>query len=1275
MTSILPLFPLLSSHDAPTRLDASLSLIQALPSVAVAPSPGIINTSDDDTPYAIKRLVKGLGSSNEAARQGFAVALTELIARLPIDKSNSVLELILTTSTPPSGADSKEERDLLFARLFGVHAVFRSAIPYRQSTPDQFKEAILALHSLSGKKSWIKESAYWVLIEGVKGLFALEEADTPSWRKEAGEWLVQRLLVDAREKAKGWGPDKVALVLALQKAGVKADYASVLAPTFPSGSLLARASLSQLAQALKGTAGATDAGSTSAGPSAPKQGSNAVKTSKGGNSPTPGQAPHFVWNEIFEAYFPDGDKTVSPNVQDGNSKWNEVWRILVDQSLFAPTSLPLKATGFALLTSALTKISPSEVPGLFGEGVMRTFVNHLRKSGESEKTLQKVAEKLAVTLPVFLDTNPTVTLPLLKALVGEPHGTLAFDPKTLERIIARLDIKGVRGWVKYLRELALGSPVEDEEKVAVQDEEDEKIVATRRTWAFDQLLHVAKSGAVVKDDELTAGLLEFFAVLGWFNVKKSGKGARSYVPTPALTPSLTSASRSRFFSVLTAIPSQPWLARAVALLENLSSDKKHFTLVSQESEDDDIQDQRKEVTALYKLLVGEDDRTKTGRVLVEGVLLLSWDEENQVGETIESLKDCLPPLFPEVVPSQSTSDDEDQEMEEGEEKLEPTTILVDLLLELLHRPSAFVKGIAQTVFAGFASEVGEQALELILEQIRPEEAQTAEVDEEDAVMANGHDHSEDESEEESGKQSKKENKKSQKDKQKAGKGKERVLFDSDSEEDSIDLDEDDEESDVDVDEDFRNELLAALQENGIADEFEELEEEGEESEEELLDDDQMMALDAKLADIFKLQGGGKRGKKAEQMDDLHFRLRVIDLLDVLLKQNAGNHLLVLVVLPLFGILRGISELDKELRLKAGKLLRQIVQPRKNHPAPASPDSAIEALDELHEISRSVEDKQLTQVACQTSVFLVRAALSSPGANSSTSTQIATLFGDAFERYFLNRNAKTRLQPALTLEFCKQSPACAWPLFDRAAKLGAAARPGGGEKNTSPFRRMQAFDVAHALLLSYAKLNTDQSKADIIAGLPTLRSAIYPVLSGAAASTITSFDAGRLKDCLKICIAAVRITTSITTPEVRSSIWKPDEFSTLLEQLRESERFKTAVSMQAVLKQVIAMLGVKPAPKPSGVAKSAAKAQAKAEAAGAPVAGVKRKSDESEAPEPTPEVAKSNGKKNKKAKKDQASEVEVEVEVEEEEPVEPEDLSGKKDKKKKRDKKKKVTQSN
>ena len=78
--------------------------------------------------------------------------------------------------------------------------------------------------------------------------------------------------------------------------------------------------------------------------------------------------------------------------------------------------------------------------------------------------------------------------------------------------------------------------------------------------------------------------------------------------------------------------------------------------------------------------------------------------------------DCLPTLFPKEITARASADDEVEEMDSNDdEEPEPATVLIDLLLELLHRPSAFIKSVAQTVFTGFANEIGEQGMELILE--------------------------------------------------------------------------------------------------------------------------------------------------------------------------------------------------------------------------------------------------------------------------------------------------------------------------------------------------------------------------------------------------------------------------------------------------------------------------------------------------------------------------------------------------------------------------------
>lgn len=201
---------------------------------------------------------------------------------------------------------------------------------------------------------------------------------------------------------------------------------------------------------------------------------------------------------------------------------------------------------------------------------------------------------------------------------------------------------------------------------------------------------------------------------------------------------------------------------------------------------------------------------------------------------------------------------------------------------------------------------------------------------------------------------------------------------------------------------------------------------------------------------------------AERMDDLHYRLRVVDLLEALAKQRTPSPLLVLVVLPLFSIIRRPSTLETELQEKSLKLLRHIVAARKDVPVSPTPQLALDALAELHVISQTVDAAELATLCSQTSVFLVKAALASPAANESTSSAIAEIFGDSFETYLSKKNAKTRVQPALTLEFAKRSPVCAWLLFDRVVDLAS-----GKGVTVNAFRRMQAFEVAHALLTSQA----------------------------------------------------------------------------------------------------------------------------------------------------------------------------------------------------------------
>ena len=195
-------------------------------------------------------------------------------------------------------------------------------------------------------------------------------------------------------------------------------------------------------------------------------------------------------------------------------------------------------------------------------------------------------------------------------------------------------------------------------------------------------------------------------------------------------------------------------------------------------------------------------------------------------------------LFPTLLAAYK-SGDEDEEMDSEDGELpEPTTVLISLLLALLQRPSAFVKAVAAEVVEGFAGEMGEQAVGLLVETIAPAP--------EEGDMELEQEKEDDETE---------------------SKGK-KVVEEEDSEDDDEENDDDDSGSDdEEVDEKFREELLAALEAGGLAplnDHAGADSEDGEEeSEEELLDDEAMTELDDNLAAIFRANGGGRKTKKRE----------------------------------------------------------------------------------------------------------------------------------------------------------------------------------------------------------------------------------------------------------------------------------------------------------------------------------------------------------------------------------------------------------------------------
>ncbi|GFY89461.1 DNA polymerase V family [Actinidia rufa] len=148
--------------------------------------------------YAIRRLIRGVSSSRECARQGFALGLTVLVGAIPCIKIDALLKLTVDLLEVSSSMKGQEVRDCLLGRLFAYGAIARSGRlteewVYDQKSPS-IKEFTGSLISLAAKKRYLQEPAVSVILDLIEKLpveillnHVLETPGLQEWFKGANE--------------------------------------------------------------------------------------------------------------------------------------------------------------------------------------------------------------------------------------------------------------------------------------------------------------------------------------------------------------------------------------------------------------------------------------------------------------------------------------------------------------------------------------------------------------------------------------------------------------------------------------------------------------------------------------------------------------------------------------------------------------------------------------------------------------------------------------------------------------------------------------------------------------------------------------------------------------------------------------------------------------------------------------------------------------------------------------------------------------------------------
>ncbi|KAJ1030383.1 hypothetical protein NDA16_001292 [Ustilago loliicola] len=1169
------------------------------------------NRTVADLMYALRRLLRGLASPRESSRLGFAVVLTELLSRLNYAvTAHEILTLILKYSNPQVAASRQEQKDFMFAKLFGIMSLVQSNLLVQQTASvADFKRSMQILIALSSDKPWMAESCAWVMVNAVA---QLERDDVKlAWTKEAQTWMTQQI-----SSTKELSPEKLAIMLQLSHGAGSDFFQNVNLPSMRKEHPLSTANLPQLARVLK-----------EAIPS-----ENEAATPVGARSRWQAKI-HFVWDLIMDVYFNNEASGAETRI----SSFPDFYRVVVDETLFAAASShDRKSWGFQVFQRALPRAKDADKPMLFTPNFMRTLINQL---GNRDRLLHRAAVKATETIQEVVKEQPHLGFVLVTQLIGK-NGHQNFDSitktKTVEQVLSSLDIDRVREYVKHLGDIIC-------QAIHTEGEDELTEINNRRKWALDQLLFLVRTATVPKDDELLVDILTFLAAHGYYTMQKplKNKVLLERLPTPPFVDSLKAVTRSRFLSSVSELAKQApasttasgkktpgvatdgqlWLAKAHNILLQLEADKSFKSIFETDAEiaaklADGVRCLEKVRKAEAKSADADvKERARALQSLLLSALLVSADAADGASDLVEPLCACADKLFPaEKAAAGKKGKKEVLTAEQDGMEVTGIELLCDCLLSFLELSSAFLRTTATNAFEAFSKDMTKESIGLLLSHLGTAEA--AQGDDEDEEMEDDEEDGDDEVD-----------------------GKPRAsdtsaTSDEEDEQDS-DVEADEEDENEEVDEELRARVRAVLKESGMADPDAEDEEEEDEDEDEDEDeeedddddaasdagsdssvefsdlgDDEMMLLDDKLAEVFRQRVSAARDQKEAKQEAIALRFKVLELVEIFARKQPQSPLMLDLITPLYELWTNRDEDTEAVANKARQLLLNRISKAKAVPEEFDADQVSALLQRMHTEGRESQSNDVSNVSQAINLYLTKVALckSADSVKSALGGKLVEVYRESLLDYLMRK--ASRLRHEFLIDAFRRFPMLGWELR---SELLDNCRPGAASR---AFRQVQVMSMLQAVLTQIAQ-RPDQ-KDEVVGFVPEISNCFVQIISESDAAkegSAPALSSNHMKDTIKFVLQAARISARIeTSKEKLQSAWKLSKLQEAAEKLQTWDKFKASTSIHDLMKQLLKVL--------------------QAEAAGAD--GKKQKGGKKRAAEDSMSTATPNGKSASPAKKAKAS---------------------------------------
>ncbi|KAL8715990.1 MAG: hypothetical protein Q9220_000657 [cf. Caloplaca sp. 1 TL-2023] len=866
--------------------------------------------TEDQLAEALRRLIRGLCSSRQAARLGFSVALTEFLTQHWGNNSNDehgqqqiseIIETFVKQTETAGNSSGQEERDHHFGRLFGAEALIKSGIIFRPSVSAiAWPKVLDIIYEAPKKKIWLREECGYILYGSVQTLLA-ENRDP-----DFAQTLINKLCdYDLTKTAEG-----VAIWLK-----IRTDFPEVTLPRdqWRKENPLHRKEKSRLARILKE--------SSSNGTNETDQ----EVSSKGSWTPKI----HFAWNVILTELIREKSAEVHKQTKN-NIRLEEFWNEAVDEHLFAMTSSEeRKYWGFVLFQQLFTSAPGDLLSSVFSRNFLRCLVNQL---ASKERYLHRAAEKTVKTVLDRVKLEPAVAAVALTGLLSVVvDEKLSFDQltktKTIERLIALADHASLCHLLPDLHA-----------KILRPGTLNEKDAATIRQIKADLLTSILKSRHSIDAKEywssidltkLISTILEIFATCSYF-YSEAAQGEAPKTPVPPLSLKTRDMMKARLSSCLSHILSRA-SNPAFFVYEIVKSIQKHEAEGALNPVLDTTgpvsQSLAKAWTGLEELHATTNtkstDATPFGsfQLLYSLTILQVYDGDADAVGILDDLQDCYEAL------KRSRQKDKGQTSE----------VLIEVLLSFISKPSQLYRHLAQQVFSAFALDLNLDGLRSMFKVLETKEnlagqddmfeEAAPEQDEEEASSSDDSDVEEVTTTKTNGvENSSIEDEGSQ------------TTKSSGEEVDSS------EEADEELAE-FDKKLAQALKTKPLA-----AEDGASESSDEDMDDAQMEAIDEHIASVFKERQKATSQKKQKtnaKETVVNFKCRVLELLDIFVKKRHTDLLALEVLLPLLTLIRTTT--SSLVSSKACNLVREFGRLCKGRDVPQLRDAtdAIKLLQGVH----------------------------------------------------------------------------------------------------------------------------------------------------------------------------------------------------------------------------------------------------------------------------------------------------------------------------------------